>query len=326
MISTENTNILITSAGRRTSLVAAFQKAAHAVHGVVIAADVSPLAPALYLADQAALLPGVKDPRFIEDLEILRASKGIGLVVPTIDTELPVLARARTEFLQRGCVIAISDERVIEITGDKWLTVSEFGNRGVRTPRSYLPAHTKGLDAFPLFIKPRAGSASQHTHRVDSATALSTLLEVVPDPIVQEFLPFEEITVDALLDLNGTPIHYVPRRRIRTLGGESIQGVTLDDTNLRDFILNVLNILGDMGARGPLTLQAFLSPEGPILSEINPRFGGGAPLAFAAGGDYPRWLIEMVQGKTVPPRLGEYTRGLYMTRAYMEVFTDCLVS
>ena len=37
-----------------------------------------------------------------------------------------------------------------------------------------------------------------------------------------------EITIDALLDFEGRPIHYVPRRRIRTVGGESVEGVTLD--------------------------------------------------------------------------------------------------
>jgi carbamoyl-phosphate synthase large subunit len=26
--------------------------------------------------------------------------------------------------------------------------------------------------------------------------------------------------------------------------------------------------------------------------EINPRFGGGYPLSYAAGANFPRWLIE----------------------------------
>ena len=79
-------------------------------------------------------------------------------------------------------------------------------------------------------------------------------------------------------------------------------------------------ILSDLGARGPNTIQCFITPNGPVLTEINPRFGGGYPLAHAAGGTYPEWLMDMMLGQTVAPRLGEYTEGLYMSRAYREYF------
>jgi carbamoyl-phosphate synthase large subunit len=319
-------NILITSAGRRTSLVTAFKCVASERGAYVVAADSSPLAPSLYLADKAALLPLVTDADYLSALERLCLSMGISLVVPTIDTELPILADARDHFAQLGITIAISDPHLIQVTGDKWLTVSEFAARGIRVPKSYLEPQVRELTEFPMFIKPRAGSASQHTYLVESAEDLSGLLERVPNPIIQEFLPHEEITIDVLLDLNGNPLHYVPRIRIRTLAGESIQGITLDDLDLKDFILSVLYELKLMGGRGPLTLQAFLAPEGPVLSEINPRFGGGVPLAFAAGGDYARWLIQAANGDQVQPMLGQFKRGLYMTRSFTEVFTDTLVT
>ena len=76
-----------------------------------------------------------------------------------------------------------------------------------------------------------------------------------------------------------------------------------------------------MGALGPLTLQAFLTGDGPVLTEINARFGGGFPLALAAGGAYPAWLLDMLAGVAVPARLRDYETGLYMTRANAERFT-----
>ena len=146
-------------------------------------------------------------------------------------------------------------------------------------------------------------------------------MRLVPDAIVQEVLRGPEITIDALLDLEGRPIHFVPRLRIRTLGGESVQGVTLDhDPSLEEWIERVLQRCSELGAIGPLTIQAFLEPDGPVLSEINPRFGGGFPLALVAGGDYPKWLLDMVEGTPVPPRLREYQAGLYMTRYNVEQF------
>jgi carbamoyl-phosphate synthase large subunit len=72
-----------------------------------------------------------------------------------------------------------------------------------------------------------------------------------------------------------------------------------------------------------MTLQAFLVEDGePIFFEVNPRFGGGFPLGYAAGANYPEWILQMLEGKTVAPRLAEYKKGVYMTRYYKEVIVE----
>ena len=189
------------------------------------------------------------------------------------------------------------------------------------TALSWLPDHYNA-DELPehLFVKPRDGSASRDIYSVPTGE-LERYLPRVPNAIIQEELSGPEITIDALLDLSGKPLHYVPRRRIRTLAGESIQGVTLPDDDLRDWLIHVLHTISDLGARGAVTLQAFLSERGPVLTEVNPRFGGGFPLAYAAGGKYPDWLMAMLRGEEVPERFGEYQVGLYMTRYNTEYFT-----
>jgi carbamoyl-phosphate synthase large subunit len=83
-----------------------------------------------------------------------------------------------------------------------------------------------------------------------------------------------------------------------------------------------LAVVSSLGGRGPVTLQAFLTAETPTLIEVNPRFGGGFPLTLKAGGNYPTWIVEMMTGAEVRPRLGEYRRGLFMTRALEETFVD----
>ena len=210
----------------------------------------------------------------------------------------------------------------VEICCDKWLTIKEFGEKGFAVPRSWLPDNL-ALESLPdaLFIKPRRGSASQHTFSV-SKLELKNILPFVPDPIIQEYIMAREITVDALLDFNGRLIHYVPRLRIRALGGESIQGVTISDQEIRSWLIDIFMEMSKLGACGPITLQAFLTEDGPVLSEINPRFGGGVPLTFAAGGDYPAWILEMLAGHEISPKLGNYKVGLYMTRHYVELFSE----
>lgn len=314
--------MLITAAGRRTSLVRAFVEAAHERGARVCAADLDGLAPALFLADEAVPSVRTDDERFLDDLLATVTRLHIRLVVPTIDTDLPLLARAVARFADIGCRVAISTVPFVDMTMDKYQTGLTFGGLGVRVPASWIPPYPPAGDLPErVFVKPRAGSASQDTFSLERAD-LSTVSRLVTDPIVQELLTGPEITIDALLDFDGHPIHYVPRRRIRTLGGESIQGVTLEhDREFEAWIESILARCSALGAAGPLTLQAFQTADGPVLSEINARFGGGVPLAFAAGGAYPRWLLAMLEGEVIPPSLGTYESGLFMTRYNVEHFT-----
>lgn len=316
-------NVLLTSAGRRASLLQAFQAAAHPLGLQVFAADMDPLAPAVHLADKAFRVPRVTDPAYVPTLLSLVEAHDIQLVVPTIDTELAILARHAEDFQVRGAHALISSREFVEICGDKWLTFSAFQREAIAVPDSWLPNALPRDLPEALFLKPRDGSASAHTYAC-SRLEFPRILPIVPNAIVQERLQGEEVTIDALLDFEGSPLHYVPRTRIRTLGGESIQGVTLSSPDLDPWIESVLKTCGRLGATGPITLQCFRTSRGPVLTEINPRFGGGFPLARAAGGDYPAWLLAHLMGGASNLHLGHYKRGLYMTRAYHEIFTETL--
>jgi carbamoyl-phosphate synthase large subunit len=314
--------LLLTCAGRRTSLLKSFLSASHRRAGRTFAADSNRLAPALYFADAAFSLPSVLAPEYIQELLALVDRDNLSLIVPTIDTELRVLSRNSALLEERHCCPLVSSPNLIHLTSDKWLTFLAGTEAGISVPRSWLPQNIDVRDLpAQIFIKPRDGSASQHTYSTQPAK-LSEILPLVPNAIIQERLEGDEITIDALLTLDGRPIHYVPRRRIRILAGESIEGVTIDDGDLRAWVLRVLDFASAMGGRGPLTIQAFLTRNGPVLTEINARFGGGFPLTQAAGGDYPEWILQDLAGERIEPRFGNYRRGLYMSRYYVEQFIE----
>lgn len=313
-------SVLISSAGRRTSLLHLFQNAAHSRGWRVIAGDHDSLAPTLFLADAAVQLPAVLSKTYIPKLLELVEVHNIRLIVPVIDTELLLLAQSAELFCAHQCRVLISSERFVSVVRDKWWSGLAFSNRGIATPTSWLP-ESFHLPELPerVFVKPRNGSSSMNAIAT-TRDQLAAILPQVPNALIQEELLGTEITIDALLDFTGIPVHYVPRVRIRTIGGESIQGRTLADLGLRDWITECLMVSGDMGAIGVLTLQAFLTDRGPVLTEINPRFGGGFPLSYAAGAHYPEWVLDLVEGKPVEPRIGAYTTDLYMTRYHCEHF------
>lgn len=315
-------NVFIIAAGRRTSLVRAFAADIHERGGFLYAGDVDGLAPALEFADVAIQTLRTDEAGYLDHLLETVSKHEIALIIPTIDADLPILAAAATDFLERGCRVAASTPDFVSTTLDKHRTGIAFGGAGIHVPWTWLP-RLGTMDLLPadLFVKPRSGSASQDTFRITQRD-LPPVLALQTDPLVQELLTGPEITIDALLDLSGVPIHYVPRLRIRTLAGESVQGVTIaHDPAIEDWIQRLLQICSILGAAGPLTIQAFLTPSGPVLSEINPRFGGGFPLAMKAGAAYPAWLLDMAAGQTICPRLGDYEAGLYMTRYHVEHFT-----
>lgn len=315
-------NVLLTSAGRRTSLLQLFLDDVDEQDGQVWAGDLDALAPTLQIADEAVVLPPIGDDAYLPTLLDLVREHAIDLLVPLIDPDLKPLAKAREDFAEVGCRVLVSERALLDVALDKWSTVQYFSERGVQTPESWLP-ESSTPDAWPdpVFIKPRHGSASEAARRVSREHAKQEMASI-DAPILQSVMEAPEITVDALFDLDGTLVHYVPRRRVRTMAGESIQGRTLRDTDLRAWLRPVLRKVGRLGARGPITLQAFLTTPEPTLSEINARFGGGFPLAHAAGGLYPEWIVQLCEGQSVEPRLGDYEADLCMTRAYTEWFVQ----
>ena len=54
------------------------------------------------------------------------------------------------------------------------------------------------------------------------------------------------------------------------------------------------------------------------FSEINPRFGGGYPHAYACGVDFPALLVRNLEGLENQPAIGKYAENICMMK-YNEV-------
>lgn len=313
-------NVMITSSGRRATLLEEFYEVVHERGGEVFAGDLNSLAPTLYLADHAVELPAIKNEEYIPFIKQVVRKYDINVIVPTLDPELKIYAAHYDEFKELGCAILISSEDFIEVTADKYLTAHTFAEKGIVTPASWEVDADRSKMPDDLYIKPRDGSASIDVYKIKKSE-LDNYIGKVPNAMIQEELVGDEITIDAMLSEDGKPLHFVARKRIRTLAGESIVGVTLDDKDIDDWCVQVMKVAGELGARWVITLQAFLTDKGPVLTEINARFGGGVPLAFAAGGEYPEWIMAMLNDESPEIELGEYERGLYFSRYMTEVFT-----
>jgi len=317
-------NVLITSAGRRVSLVQYFMTAvAQASGGKVIAVDLNPpLSAACQIADMHEPICAVSDPSYVEQLLNLCLRHDISLVIPTIDTELALLAELRDEWAQEhGINIVISDVDFVRACRNKRETAGLFTSLNIATPKEL------DLDSseFPRFVKPVGGSRSIDIHVLKNASELTEDLRNTDYYIHQELVDtkrFREFTVDAFYDARGALRAVVPRERLEVRDGEVSKSRTLKGA-LLGYLASALTNLE--GAYGCITLQFFVdladidAPE--ILGiEINPRFGGGYPLTQRSGATYVDWLVnEHFNGETADYFDG-WIDGLVMLRYDAEVF------
>ena len=314
----EPLTLLVTCVGRRVELMQAFRSAAKRL-GValrLLGSDTTPTAPALGLADHPVLVPPISDPGYIESLLHTVRQHGVHALIPTIDTDLAVLSQHRDEFERLGCKALIAEPQVIEVCRDKILTHKFLADNGIDTPETYTPEALRKLGArrFPYFMKPRCGSASHAIHVIRDEVDLEYHLRKSDDPIVQELVEGLEHTLDVYVGLTGEPRCVVPRARWQVRGGEVSKGVVVKDRRVMEAGRRVVEALGP-SVRGVVTLQCIVTAEHRIrFIEINPRFGGGAPLGIAAGADFPGWLLQELRGEQPAVQFDGFRHGLCMLR------------
>ncbi len=314
-------NVLITAASRRVPLVQAFQRALaeSGRGGAVVVTDVNPLSPAVYVADQAFRVPLATDPGYIDQIVNIAVAEGVGLVIPTIDDELPVFGRALDRFAERGICVAVSAPDTTELCDDKHRTCLALSTQGIAAAPSWLPGRLPADPPFPLFIKPRRGRGGVGAHAVRNRRELEFFLDYVPDPVVQAYLDGPEFTIDMLCDFGGRPLSVVPRRRDVIRAGVIDRGCTVRDARLIDVALACAGALSLVGA---VNIQCRIVDGRPVVFEINPRFSGGIPLTIAAGADFPRMLLDLAWGRPVRPAIGRFRDGLWMTSFESAFFLD----
>jgi len=286
-------NILITSAGRRVELVRSFQIELKKkfLNSKVYTAEAKPeWASACRISDGFFTIPRVDSENYINSILELCIKHEIKIVIPTIDTELLVLSNAKELFLLNSIHIIVSDFELITKCRDKRKTNKLFSDLSINVPTPIV----KENPTFPLFIKPYDGSLSKDIYLINCKEELSESLINNPKLMFMEYINpsnFNEYTIDAYYDKSNILKCLVPRRRIEVRGGEISKGRT---EKLKFYYILKEKLNSIKGANGCLTIQFFVGKlnEEIIGIEINPRFGGGFPLSYASGANYPEYIIQ----------------------------------
>jgi carbamoyl-phosphate synthase large subunit len=296
--------ILFPCVGRRVSLIRLFQRACKRLgyQPRLVGSDKMDYSSALQCCDKKYIVTPVFQNGYAQEMMDIIRKERVELLVPTVDLDLPVWAEHREELAGMGCTALISTPEVVITCQDKRLMFRFLREHGFDTPETYSVEQIlkRKKHIFPYFLKPWDGHASRGNAVVRDLEELKFYTKRIPHCMVQDFANGQEHTVDVFVDFEGAVRCVVPRRRIETRAGEVSKGITVKNPWLMQRCKELTETLG--AGPGVITIQCFLTGENRIqFIEINPRFGGGAPLSIQAGANFPYWILQMLTGRT--PRI-----------------------
>ena len=291
--------ILFTGVGRRVELIQAFKQAANRLNVILklYGADMAGTAPALTFCDYTRKVCGMRDADYIPQLLRICEAEHINLIIPTIDTDLLVLSQNVAKFDKIGTRVLISKQDKIAMCRDKNYTADFFKSCGLKVPQivnDYQLYH----GPYPCFIKPKDGSSSINAFKVENESELKVYAEQIGDYIVQPFIEGTEYTVDIFCDYEGNPLFITPRIRVAVRAGEVLKTeIAMDEMIIEE----CRKLIAGFQPCGPMTVQLIRqnTTGDDYYIEINPRFGGGAPLSMKAGARSAEAILKLLSDEKV---------------------------
>jgi carbamoyl-phosphate synthase large subunit len=237
-------------------------------------------------------LPSIHEKNWLSDLVELCQTLRIDYIFPAYDDVIVALAEHRTEL---PAVVLTGPDEVCRITRSKSLTYQALGSV-IRVPRTYQRATTTD---FPLFVKPDRGQGSQGAQKVRNLSELSGAVASVKDPIVCEYLPGDEYTIDCLSDRERGVLFCGARVRLRMRNGIAVHTRSVPLEGAEIF---AASIHAALGMRGAWFFQVKRAADGQlVLLEVAPRIAGSMSTHRVQGVNFP--LLTIFEHERLPLQL-----------------------
>ena len=317
-------NILILSAGTRNKIVQYFKRTLGNI-GKVVAADASPLAPAIYDADTFYLVPSITSPDYIDRVLEICKKESICGVLSLIDPELGLLAKNESRFNSIGVTVVGSPYELCELSLDKMKMYNWLSNHGYCCARSWMDKEVflNAVDrkelSFPVFVKPHKGSASINISKIYNQKMLDLMFSQGDDLMIQEYLDGQEIGADVYIDIiTGEVVSIFTKKKLKMRAGETDKAVSFKYPKLFELIER-FSI--EAGYRAQIDIDIFDIDGSYYISEVNPRFGGGYPHAYECGCNHMELILENLKGRPNKRSIGNYEENVFMLK-YNDVYVN----
>lgn len=309
-------NVLFCSVGRRATLLKDFRKSMDGC-GKIVAVDLSPVAPALFFADEAYLVPRIDDPTYYDKILEICEKSDVKAITTLIDPEIELLAKYREDLVKKGILPLCPADWTAHLCFDKYKMFCHLHSKGVRTVLTYnsLESLKKGLVKgeiqFPVFMKPISGSGSVGIGKVNSwEEAEAKFNDGKFKYIIQELMTGGDCDADVYVDcISHKPVAIFSKKKIESRIGGASKTISFKDQKLFGFVEEVCAVLE---LNGPCDMDFFIKDGEYYLSEINPRFGGAYPHAYGAGVDFVKLILNNIRGVENKSIIGDYDDDVIM--------------
>ncbi|WP_019702205.1 ATP-grasp domain-containing protein [Paracidovorax oryzae] len=231
------------------------------------------------------VLPHVTHAAFSSEIAGLCRRLEIDYVFPAHDDALTALSKMQASL---GAKVIAPSADTCEITRSKRATYQRL-EAFIQTPRVF--HDPRSIDTFPVFIKPDRGQGSLNAFRADDEEQLAHALRTAHDPLVCEYLPGEEYTVDCFSSLRQGLLFCHARRRDRIRNGISNCTVTVELPGI-DHMARAIATQLEM--RGAWFFQVKRSSAGALtLLEVAPRIAGAMAAHRVQGINFP--LLSLME-------------------------------
>ncbi len=318
-------NLLILSCGTRNKVVQYFREA-FAGAGRVITTDCNPYAPALYEGDAHYIVPRMTQPGYLDVIYDICKKEEITGVLSLIDPELSLLAENEPEFAKRGVTVIGSAYELCERTLNKWDMYCWMKEHGYPCAKTYidldefLKAQEAGEITYPVFVKPIKGSASLQISKAQDRETVEFLFRHGEGMMIQEFMTGQEIGADCYIDMISKKVVSIfTKKKLLMRAGETDKAVSFADEALFE---RIEQFVLENGFTGQIDIDIFEKDGIYYFSEVNPRFGGGYPHAYACGADHMTLIRNNLFGKINERKIGGYMTDKVMMKYNEIMLTD----
>ncbi len=316
------TNILVTSAGVMSAVnIIKSLRLQQEIKINIIATDVDPYAPGLYLADTHYISPKIKNQsEYLEFLFNIIKRHNISVLYPCYSKEIVIVSEYQAIFEKNGVNVLIPPVSVINLCNDK-LKIAKFINSiDISVPKIINNPTTEDL---PLFSKLLSGSSSVGATLIEDELYLQHCMLSKDKRMYQEYIGGMEYTVDTLCDRNSNVLIAAPRKRLSTKAGQTVKGVTVNNTIINKYVKKICKSVGLIGV---CNIQFIERDSKYYFIEINPRYAaGGLMLTVNAGANLPLLALKIMLDIPISNKELNHTPNKVMTRYWQEIIIQEII-
>lgn len=309
-------NFLVTSVAAKVQLIKTLKYSCEQFDVKLFGTDIKIESAALYFAHSYFLLPKLNNDKYLFNLLEHCHKHDIGFIIPTRDEDLCFFSDHIDVLESNGITVCQSPKKTIQICNNKFLFRAFCVENGFSIPSQY---KIENDISYPCVVKLAQSSSSNGVFIIKNQFELNKITAGHAEKtlILEEFINFQEFSIDAFFDSNGCFVQAVARERIFVSDGEA----KISKTVRNDDLIYLAKRLGEkLMFVGHIVIQAFYNKGSYFLIEINPRFGGASNLSIKAGLDSTNKLIGMMLGNS--PKINNINYNLLMLRYSEDFFIE----